>query len=270
MKPTRRQFVQTALGSAAALAMASKSFAQSSGQQTEDKNSGWKTIKTPDGSQMRTFVAYPKNVTGKVPGIIVLQEVFGVNAYIRDVTQRIAALGYVAVAPELFHRTAPGFEGDYVNTDSSMEQMKKMTDAGLEADLQAAYSLLTSDDRVDASRIGSVGFCMGGRASFVANAVLPLKAAISYYGAGIDKIIDRAKDQHAPILLFWGGKDTHIGRDKEIAVADGLRSAGKVFSEVEFSDAEHGFFCDVRKSYNPVAARESWALLTEYFKEHLA
>jgi carboxymethylenebutenolidase len=110
---------------------------------------------------------------------------------------------------------------------------------------------------------------MGGRASFAANAVLPLKAAISYYGAGITKMLPLARDQHGPILLFWGGKDAHIGRDQQIAVADALRSAGKTFSDVEFSDADHGFFCDVRKSYNPVAARESWALLTEFFKEHL-
>jgi len=267
MKPTRRQFVGSVLTSAALLTVAGKVFAQE-GKAT-DKNASWKTIDVADGTQMRVFVAHPPSSATKVPGVLVLQEAFGVNAHIRDVTQRIAKLGYVAAAPELYHRTAQGFEGSYEDFATVQPHMQAMTQQGLEADLRATYHLLVSDPQVDDTRVGAVGYCMGGRAAFVANAVLPLKAAISYYGGGIAKQLDLVKDQHGPILLFWGGQDKHIGRDQQIIIADALRAAGKEFSDMEFSDADHGFFCDARKSYNPAAARESWALLVEFFKEHL-
>jgi carboxymethylenebutenolidase len=263
---TRRQFIQSALASGALLVAGKKAVA---GPKATPKNTQWKTVEVSDKTNMRVFVVYPKNLKTKAPGVIVLQEVFGVNAYIRDVAQRIAALGYVVAAPELFHRTAPGFEGDYENAQPSMDQMQKMTDAGLEADLHATYDLLCADEKVDSTRIGSVGYCMGGRASFIANAVLPLKVAASYYGAGIAKMPDRAADQHGPILLFWGGKDTHIGRDQQNTVADALKKAGKSYVDVEFADADHGFFCNVRKSYNAEASRESWELFKAFFKEHL-
>lgn len=281
MKPTRRQFVKTALTGAALLATAGSStlaFAQgmNSGaanaiMQTQKLNhSPWMEVTVSDGSKMRIFVARPEGVTAKLPGVMVLQEVFGVNGYIRSVAQRIAALGYVAMAPELFHRSAPGFESGYTDMGPAMEQYKKMDDATLTLDLKATYDALVKDSQVDASHIGSTGYCMGGRASFLANATLPLQAAAVYYGGGIaDTLLDRAKDQHAPLLIFSGGKDTHIGREKQNALAAALKTAGKQYADVEFSEAEHGFFCDQRASYNPEAAKESWEIFAEFFKEHL-
>jgi carboxymethylenebutenolidase len=138
------------------------------------------------------------------------------------------------------------------------------------ADLNATYDLLKGDVQVDGDRIGSVGFCMGGRASFLANATLPLKAAVSYYGGGIaDQLLPRAKDQNGPILLFTGGKDTHITADKKNAVAAALKAAGKPYVDVEFSEAGHGFANDQRDSYHPDSAREAWAITTAFFRDHL-
>jgi carboxymethylenebutenolidase len=280
MKPTRRQFVKTALTGAALLATAGGTTAFAQGLMSQHAPTApasvsrgeWKTVDVADKTQMKVFVARPKDVGGKVPGVIVLQEVFGVNSYIRSVAERIAGLGYVAMAPDLFHRTAPGFESGYTDADMkpAMEQYKKMTDAGLELDLKATYDLIAHDTQVDGGRIGSVGYCMGGRSSFLANAVLPLQAAAVYYGGGIaDTLLARAKDQHAPLLIFSGGKDTHIGREKQNAIAAALKAAGKQYADVEFSEAEHGFFCDQRSSYNPEAAKESWEIFAEFFKEHL-
>lgn len=282
MKPTRRHFIQTLFTGAALLAaggaggIARQAFAGGSEPPKTAGDPGkpneWKNVAVADGSQMRVFIARPDGAgaAARLPGVIVLQEIFGVNGYIRDVTQRIANLGYVAMAPDLFHRTAPGFESGYTDPAPGIEQMKKMTDDTLTMDLQATYALLKSDNQVDAAHIGSVGYCMGGRASFLANAVLPLQAAAVYYGGGIaDTLLPRAKDQHGPIILFSGGKDTHIGREKQNAVAGALKDAGKHYSDVEFSEAEHGFFCDQRSSYNPEAAKESWQIFAEFFKEHL-
>src|SRR6185437_15324990 len=130
------------------------------------------TLKVDDGTQMAAYVSRP-NGGKKLPGIIVLQEAFGVNSHIRDVTERLAGEGYVAIAPELFHRTAPGFEGDYTNFKAVMPHMKALTIPAEEADVHAAHDWLQSQTDVDHSKLFSVGFCMGGRISVLANTILP-------------------------------------------------------------------------------------------------
>jgi len=274
---TRRQFFQTAAAGAAMLAAGGNALAQQDGGSAPagSATSGaparageWKTTKVGDGTEMKLYVS--RLTTKKAPAIIVLQEIFGVNDYIRSVADRIAQLGYVVAAPDLFHRTSPGFESAYTDMAPGFEQMKKMTDEGLEADIKATYDWLAKDSQVDASHIGSVGFCMGGKASFIANAILPLQAAAVYYGGGIaDTQLARAKDQHAPLIIFSGGQDDHIGRDKQNAIAKALKDAGKQYVDVEFSQAQHGFFCDQRGSYDPEASREAWAILVAFYKEHL-
>src|SRR3984957_6852709 len=136
-----------------------------------------------DETMMDAFVARPTK-SGKNPGMLVLQEAFGVNGHIRDVTKRVAREGYVAIAPELFHRTAPpGFEVSYDNFPAVAPHTQAVTEAGATADVRAAFDWLQKDSQVLADRIGSVGFCMGGRISFFACATVPLRAAVSFSGA---------------------------------------------------------------------------------------
>ena len=234
------------------------------------------TLKVGDGASMRAFMAEPEGA-GKLPGMIVFQEAFGVNEHIRDVTQRFAKQGYVAIAPELFHRTAPpGFEGDYADFKSVMPHMAALKDEGLEADIRAAHNALLRNSAVDPQRIACVGFCMGGRVSFLADLILPLRAAISFYGGGIAPsargagLLGRVKDLRAPILMFWGGLDKHIGPEQRQAVADALRDARKTFASMEFADADHAFFCDARASYNKAAAEQAWTLSLAFLKSNLA
>jgi carboxymethylenebutenolidase len=224
------------------------------------------TLQVEDGTQMAAYVAHPKQ-SGKLPGIIVLQEAFGVNSHIRDVANRLAADGYVALAPELFHRTAPGFEGDYGNFPAVAPHMKAVTPQTAEADLRAACAWLQASSLVESAKIYSVGFCMGGRVSFLANIALPLRAAASFYGGGITPgLLDRAQNLHGPMLLVWGGLDKHIGPEQRGAVVEALSKSKKTYVNVEFSDADHGFFCDERAAWQPRAARQSWALLLEFFR----
>ena len=90
---------------------------------------------------------------------------------------------------------------------------------------------------------------MGGRVSFLANSALPLKAAISFYGGGIvPALLPRAAQQHGPILFFWGALDSHIPKEHIRAIIDAMQEAKKTYVNVEFSDADHGFFCDARPS----------------------
>jgi carboxymethylenebutenolidase len=234
----------------------------------------YKTVNVEDGSQMRVYYARPATASRHC-SIFVFQEAFGVNQHIRDVAERFAREGYVAVAPELFHRTAAGFEGSYTDFQSTTPHIQALTDEGLAKDIRATYELVKEDSAADSERIATVGFCMGGRVSFLANSLLPLSAAVSFYGGGIAPsprgpgLLARTADLNGPMLLFWGGLDQHIGPDQHQAISGALRAAGKRFVNVEISDAGHGFFCDARTSYNPNAARESWALTLAFLMNHL-
>jgi len=215
---------------------------------------------------MAAYLARPQG-SGKHPGIMVFQEAFGVNSYIRDVAERFAQQGFTALAPELFHRTAPGFEGSYDDFPAVQQHMSALTNEGLEADIKASFAWLGHDSGTDPNRIFSVGFCMGGRVSFLADTVVPLSAAVSFYGGGIAPgLLDRAGRLHGPILLFWGGLDKHIPLEDTRAVEDALRAAGKEFGTVTFSYADHGFFCDQRASYNEKASRQAWPMTLEFLK----
>ena len=129
------------------------------------------------------------------------------------------------------------------------------------ADSRAAHTWLTAQPDVDARRIATIGYCMGGRAAFVANLELPLAAAVTYYGGGIaPHLLDRVPQLHAPHLFCWGGKDTHIPPGQTRAIDDALRAADKPYTSVTFGEAGHAFFCDQRAAYQPDAAAEAWAL----------
>ncbi|MGH9327858.1 MAG: dienelactone hydrolase family protein [Terriglobia bacterium] len=239
---------------------------------TSSNRSEYVTLAVEDGTTMRTWLERPEG--GKPhAGLMIFQEAFGVNAHIRDVAGRFAGEGYMSIVPELFHRTAPGFEGDYADFRSVMPHIQALTTEGLEADVRAAFEYLRKSSGTDA--LASVGYCMGGRVSFLANLAAPLKAAISYYGGGIapgDRgpgLLNRVRDLHAPMLFFWGLKDEHIGIQQPRDVADAVRAAGKPFVSVEFSGAGHAFFNDARPSYNAEAAAESWGLTLEFLRIHL-
>ncbi|MGA2212919.1 MAG: dienelactone hydrolase family protein [Bryobacteraceae bacterium] len=226
-----------------------------------------------DGTSLRAYVAHPEG--RPKAGLLVFQEAFGVNAHIRDVTERFAREGYLSISPELFHRSAPGFEAGYTNFAEVVPHMQALTDAGLAADIQAAFQWLKNGEAKDLP-VGSTGYCMGGRTSIHAALTVPLQGSVSYYGGGIapggmfPSLTDRLKDLKAPTLFFWGGLDAHIGLDAVQAVTKALDEAKKDYANVVFSKADHGFFCDARASYNAVAAKQAWALTLEFFNQHLA
>jgi len=228
------------------------------------------TLQVADGTSMNAYVAAPAD-GAKAPGLLVFQEAFGVNAHIRDVTERFAKQGYVAIAPELFHRTAAGFEGVYTNFPACMPHMQALTPEGLVADARAAFDWLQKNPRVLPDSTASVGWCLGGRVSFLANSALPLKAAISFYGGGIaPALLPRAAQQHGPILFFWGALDTHIPKEHPRAIVDAMLEAKKTLVNVEFSDADHGFFCDVRASYKETAAKQAWELALKFLATYVS
>lgn len=225
-------------------------------------------LSVSDGTTMDAHVSRPSGPAHSA--IIVCQEAFGVNSHIRDVARRFSREGYLAIAPELFHRTAPGFEGDYDDFPSTRPHISALTNERLQRDVQATYDWVASQPGIDEKQIVSIGFCMGGRVSYLANSFVRLAAAVSFYGGGIaPDNLNRAPDIQAPMLFFWAGRDKRITPDLVASATDAMRNARKPFVSVEFSDAEHGFFNDARKVYNRRAATEAWALTLTFLRNYL-
>jgi carboxymethylenebutenolidase len=222
-------------------------------------------LAVPDGTSMRAWFCAPAAGKAKA-GLMIFQEAFGVNAHIRDVTERFARLGYAAAAPELYHRTAAGIEGSYDNFAAMGPAFNAINNTDLGQDVRATFEFLQQQ----ASKVACVGYCLGGRVSFIANTAVPVKAAVSYYGGGIPAILDRASHSAAPMLFFWGEKDKRLNAEYRQKVADGMHASPQSSTQVTFSDADHGFFCDQRASYNPHAAELSWTLTLAFLDQQLA
>jgi len=234
-------------------------------------NSEFVTLKVSDGTDMRAYISRP---AGNPKGaMMVFQEIFGINSHIRDVADRYAAQGYIAVAPELFHRFAPGFECGYSPDEiqKGIGYLGQLNQPGLEADIKATFDYA----KTQAAKVGAVGFCMGGRCAFLAGLTVPVNCAVSYYGGGIAPnqympgLIDRAAEMKAPVLMFWGGKDGMIPPSAVQSVTEALRAAGKEFANVEFSWADHGFVCDQRGSFNQAAYNQAWPLTLAFLATHI-
>src|ERR1700728_1759494 len=140
------------------------------------------TLSVADGTSMRAYISRPPSAARG--GLVVFQESFGVNAHIRSVADRFAKEGYLSIAPELFHRTAPGLEAGYTDFPAVMPHMQALTDAGLAADIEAAYQWLKNGE-AKTLPVGATGYCMGGRTSVHAALTVPIQCAVSYYGGVI-------------------------------------------------------------------------------------
>lgn len=225
------------------------------------------SLKVADGTAMAAYAAYPTTGAGNAPALLLFQEAFGVNGHIRNVADRFAKEGFVVIAPELFHRTAPaGWTGSYGDFASVAPHYQALTNEGMQADIQASYDWLINQG-VDKTRVHSIGYCLGGRVSFLANATVALRSAVSYYGGGTDQIADMASKLQGKHLFFWGGKDQHIKPGNINKVTEAMTAAGKDYINVVISYADHAFACDERPNYNAVATKEALALTLTFLNE---
>jgi len=227
------------------------------------------------GGPMPLFVARPD---GPARGaVVVIQEAFGVNDHIRDVTRRFAAAGYHAVAPNLFHRTgAPAFGYDDITV--VIPHVLALDDADLLSDVEGAVAELRGDGWAD-RQIGIVGFCMGGRVTFLIAGNLSLGAAVGFYGGGIvhgrtesmPSLLPLVSGMRTPWLGLFGDADPGIPVD-EVEQLRGVLAAdaGVDTSVVRYPGAEHGFHCDARSAYDGAAATDAWARTLDWLDGHLA
>ena len=235
-------------------------------------------LTVPDG----TMVTFSYKPTGDQshPAVIVIQEAFGVNDHIKDVAQRFAAEGYFTTAPDLFHRSGRNKTATMGDMDAAAKLREGMTDDGIVDDLNAVVAHLKSNPSVDGEHIGIVGYCMGGRVSFLAAVkVQGLSAAVVYYGGNIlprpgapatgPVLLDQAASIPCPILGFFGDQDQAIPPENVRKIEGTLKRLGKDVQIHTYADAGHGFFCDARASYNEAAAKDAWPKTLSFFEKHL-
>jgi len=228
-------------------------------------------LETSDGAMALYDVEPEAHAIGAV---IVIQEAFGVNDHIEDVTRRFAAEGYRSVSPHLFHRTGDPVL-DYQDIDKVMPHMGALSEAGLLADLDVTLDFLTQQGFANTS-IGVVGFCMGGSVTFLAAARYRLGAAVTFYGGGVSEgrfgmpsLVDLAKDLKTPWLGLFGDLDKGIPVEQvELLRSAAGRAAGPA-EIVRYAEAEHGFHCDARPSYHEPSARDGWRRTLDWFAEFL-
>jgi len=208
-------------------------------------------------------------------GVVVIQEAFGLNDHIRDVTRRAATAGYHAVAPALFHRSGGG-TADYGNFDAAMKLFEGVTDDGVLRDVDAALDHLRNASFDDA-QLGLVGFCFGGRVSFLVAAHRRIGATIGFYGGGIASssrqefpaLIGESATLRTPWLGLFGDEDRGIPVGDVERLREELRSAPVPTEIVRYAGAAHGFHCDARDAYALEAAADAWDRTLGWLDTHL-
>ena len=220
----------------------------------------------PLDGERRGYYAVPAG-DGPFPAVLVYQEAFGVNDYLRSEVRRLAAHGYAALAPDLFRGDVYGY--DEAAMPAVYARLRSLTDDGLLADVHAATAFLDAQPNLRHDAYGAIGFCMGGRLAVLSAIALgdKIAAAASFYGGGIAPeqprlfapLRERLGDVRAALLLVYGGDDEGIGPSEHGRIAETLSAHKKRYTLSVHPGAPHGFASRDRVSYRPAQAEAAWA-----------
>jgi carboxymethylenebutenolidase len=218
------------------------------------------TLRAADGQQLSAYVARPQG--DPIAGLVVVQEIFGVNPHIRSVADGYAADGFLAVAPALFDRIQPGVELAYEGADMQTARSfiplldidKSLADVAAAIDFAAAAT---------GKKVGVIGYCYGGTLAWLAATRHHPAVAVGYYGGGASNYA--AEMPFCPVMLHFGRQDAHI----PAAEVEKIQAAHPEV-EIYWYDAGHGFNCDARASYNAAAATQARERSLKFLKQHLA
>ena len=270
---SRRIFMTTTAAAAAGYTLAAGPVrAEAIKTDTNGLTEGMVKIRVSDG-EMPAYRAKPANAKNP-PVILVAMEIFGVHEYIKDVCRRWAKLGAEAIAPDYYYRM-----GDLTQVTDMQQLFPKVNskkDSELYSDLDATVAWARSDGG-DTNRLGIMGFCRGGRTSWMYAAHQPkLKAAVVFYGPPEGQTneimpkqpIDIAKDVKCPVLALYGDKDTGIPVASVTKMEKAMEAAKKTTEFRVYPGAPHGFHADYRSSYNKDAADDGWKLATNWFRKY--
>ena len=270
---SRRGFVVTSLATGFALSVQPVS-ADAIHTDATGLDAGEVKIPVADGS-IPAYRAMPDK-GGPFPTVLVVQEVFGVHEHIKDLVRRFAKLGYFAIAPELYARQ--GDPSKYTDIPTLISEIvSKVPDSQVMSDLDATEAYAKGTGKADTNKLAITGFCWGGRIVWLYSAHNPaLKAATAWYGV-IDRPrtelqpkypIDLAADLKAPVLGLYGAADTGIPVESVERMRAACKAANKTCELVIYPDTPHGFNADYRPSYRPEAAKDGWAKMLAWFKDH--
>ena len=207
-------------------------------------------------------------------GVVVIQEAFGVNSHIEDICARLAGVGWVAVAPHLFHRTGDPMFG-YDDFSQVLPHVGALASDGILGDVDAAIAHLEGAG-IGADRQGVVGFCLGGNIALNVAVARRVGAAVTFYGRGIREgrfgfppMAEAAPRLAAPWLGLYGDLDESIPVDEVDELRDAAAASGQPTEVVRYPGAGHGFYCDRRASFHPPSAADAWARTLGWFDRHL-
>ena len=236
-------------------------------------SSDWETL-TVDGATMRTFVARPTDTADAdgAPAILVIQHAGGVDQFVQGMARRLAAAGFVAAAPELYHRQDPP-------PDEPLARMGQLRDAEIIADGDAVLDYLGAAAGGGARSVAVVGFCMGGRVAYLLAAASDrLQAAVAFYGGNTRVAwgkgpgpFERLGEIRCPVLGFFGGRDSNPSPEDRDAIDAELTRHGVEHRLHSFAGAGHGYMDFTNPArYHTDAAADSWPLTLEFLGRHLA
>jgi carboxymethylenebutenolidase len=219
-------------------------------------NSRWIDVKAPDGGGFKGYLSLPPLAEkgGKGPGIVLIQEIFGVNAHIRAVADQYASDGYTVLAPDIFWRLQPMVDLGYGEADfqTGIGYMQKFDFAAGVQDLAASMNALRRLPQCS-GKVASVGYCMGGMLSYLCAAEAGVDAAVCYYGGGIHTKLDLAGKIKCPMLFHFAGNDSYIPAAAVEAVKQTF--AGREGARIDvYAGVDHGFNCWDRPAYNQQSA----------------
>ncbi len=214
----------------------------------------WISLATLDGS-LEAYLALPP--AGHGPGLLLLQEIFGVNAHIRRVAEQYALAGFTVLVPDLFWRQARRVELGYVGPDRerALGLMRSLSTEQAAADMSACLSALKTHPACT-GKVAALGYCMGGRLAFNAAALCGVDAAIAYYGGGIANQLALAEKIQVPVQFHYAGVDASIPPEA-VAATQAAMAQAPAAAQAEFyhyPNAQHGFNCWARTAYHPASA----------------
>jgi carboxymethylenebutenolidase len=270
---TRRGFIVTALATGFALAVRPVA-ADVLSTDVEGLTAGEIKVPTKDGS-LPAYRAMPAK-DGSFPVVLVVQEIFGVHEHIKDVCRRLAKIGYLAVAPELYARQGDVSKMSDVN-DIVTKVVSRVPDSQVMSDLDATVAWAKSSGNGNVQKLGITGFCWGGRIAWLYAAhSAQLKAGVAWYGRLVGKPTD-AQPKHpidvvpalkAPVLGLYGANDQGIPIESIEQMRAALHAAHKPAEIIVYPDTPHGFYADYRPSYRKEPAQDGWRRLQAWFKQH--
>ncbi|MEY4138866.1 MAG: hypothetical protein RLZZ371_1048 [Pseudomonadota bacterium] len=215
-------------------------------------NSSIVSIPSHDGKKFDAYLSLPPK--GRGPGLVIIQEIWGVNDHIKAVADQYAMDGYVVLAPDVFWRQEANvnLKYDEADTKKAYQLMTNLDESNAVADLASTVQALRAQPELS-GKVGSIGFCMGGRLSYQLAARGAVDAAVCYYGGGIQNHLDKAPSVKGPILFHYAGLDAHIPATAVAAVQKAFEGRSNAQFQI-YPDADHGFNCWGRPMYQQRAA----------------